>query len=137
MLADWKRQWREFRRGRPGQRFEARYERSQKARSTQAWYGRLLKPVVALVLFAGGVVLCFIPGPGIPLIIIGAGLFADLSRPVARGLDWLEVRARKILAWSRRWWHGASLIAREAVIAAAVLIACGAAYGGYRFIASH
>ena len=39
----------------------------------------------------------------------------------------MEVRARKILAWSRRWWHGASLIARVAVLAAAALIACGAA----------
>ena len=137
MSGSWKRQWRAFRRGRPGQRFEDRYEHSQKTHKTQAWYVRLLKPVVALVLFAGGVVLCFIPGPGIPLIIVGAGLLADESRVVARGMDWLEVRARKILAWSRRWWRGASRIAKEAVIAAAVLIACGAAYGSYRFIASH
>jgi len=92
---------------------------------------------MAIVLVAAGVVLCFIPGPGIPLIVIGAGLLADESRALARALDGLEVRARKVIARGRRWWRGASRIAREAVIATAVFVMCGVAYGGYRFIASH
>ena len=98
---------------------------------------RLLKPAVGIILFTAGVVLCFIPGPGIPLIIIGGGLLADESRPVARGMDWVELRAQKVFSWGRHWWNHASKIAKHAVIALAVLVASGAAYGSFRFIASH
>jgi hypothetical protein len=133
----WKQQWRAFRSARPGTRFEERYERSQKTRTSQSWFLRVLKPAAALVLVAAGVVLCFIPGPGIPLLVIGAGLLGDESRVIARALDGLEVRARKVIARGRRWWRGASRMARDAAITAAVIVMCGIAYGGYRFIASH
>ncbi|HEY0549851.1 MAG TPA: PGPGW domain-containing protein [Verrucomicrobiae bacterium] len=98
---------------------------------------RLLKPAIAVILFAGGVILCFSPGPGLPLIVIGAGLLADESRSVARAMDWLELRARKIITWLCRWWNRAPKFAKHAVIVLAVLAVSGAAYGGYRFISSH
>jgi hypothetical protein len=97
----------------------------------------LLKPLAGLILVAGGVVLCFIPGPGLPLIVIGAGLLGDEWRPGARVMDWLELRARKIITWGCRWWNRAPKVARHAVIVMAVLAVGGAAYGGYRFISSH
>lgn len=137
MLGGWKRQWTAFRDARPGQRFEERYERSRKMRASQSWFVRVLKPAVALLLLAGGIVLCFIPGPGLPLIIIGAGLLGDESRPIARGLDWIEVRVRKLVKKMVRWWRGASLLAKEAVVALATLLASAAAYGGYRFLVAH
>jgi hypothetical protein len=84
------------------------------------------------VLLAAGLVLCVIPGPGLPLVIIGAGLLADVSRPVARALDGLEVRIRKLIARGRRWWNHASRTARNAVIVLGVFVASGAAYGGFR-----
>lgn len=136
MFAGWKRQWRTFRAGRPGSRFQDRYERSQKLKHSQPWHVRFLKPALALVLIAGGVVLCFIPGPGIPLLIIGAGLFADNSLVLAQALDWMEVRLRRIVRWATGWWRRASLLAKEAVIAAATLVAAFIAYGGYRFLVS-
>jgi hypothetical protein len=83
------------------------------------------------------VLLCFIPGPGIPLIVIGAGLLADESRTIAHALDGLEIRLRKVIVRGKRWWRGTSRLAREAAISAVVIVACGIAYGGYRFIASH
>lgn len=132
MFAGLKRQWRTFRAGRPGRRFQDRYERSQKSKHSQAWYLHLLKPALALVLTVGGVVLCFIPGPGIPLMIIGAGLFADNSLALARALDWMEVRLRRIVRWAKRWWALASRPARGGVVAGAVLILCAVTYCGYR-----
>ena len=81
--------------------------------------------------------LCFIPGPGLPLIVIGAGLLADQARPIAWAMDWLEIRVRKISAWARRRWNHLPTIAKYAVMFLAVLACSGAAYGGYRFIASH
>ena len=137
MLATLRQEWRGFKRGRPGHRFEKRYERNQDAESSQSWFLRLLKPTVAIILFAGGIVLCFIPGPGLPLIIIGAGLLADESRSVARVMDWLEVRARKVITWGRNWWDHASKPAKHAVIVLALLTAGGMAYGSYRIIFSH
>ncbi len=98
---------------------------------------RLLKPAAGIILFVGGVILCFIPGPGIPLIVIGAGLLADESRLIARAMDWIELRARKIITLARRWWNHAPKVARHAVIVLAVLAVSGAVYGGYRFISSH
>jgi hypothetical protein len=137
MVEKVKQQWRKFRSGRPGHRFQERYEKNRRTRSSQSWFVRLLKPAAAIVLFAAGVVLCFIPGPGLPLIVIGAGLLGDECRPIAQGMDWLELRLRKIVTWGRRWWDRAPKLARHAVIVVAVMIAGGAAYGGYRFIASH
>ncbi len=137
MFKGLKQQWRAFKKDRPGKRFEARYERNKKERPSQSWMVRIFKPAIAIVLLAGGVLLCFIPGPGIPLIIIGAGLLADEWRALARAMDWLELRLRKVVKWAKGWWETAPRLARHAVIALAVLAAGGAAYGGYRFIASH
>ena len=106
-------------------------------RASQSIFLRFLKPMLALVLFAAGVLLCFIPGPGLPLLVIGAGLLADESRPMAQALDWLEVRSRKAITWGCRWWRHAPIGARSAVIVVAVLGMGGAVYGGFRFITSH
>jgi hypothetical protein len=133
MLAGLKQQWQAFRRARPGNRFEGRYERHQKVRNSHPWWMRVLKPLVALVLVVVGVVLCVIPGPGVPLIIVGAGLLGDEWRPLARALDWLEVRLRKIVAWGRRWWKRAPMVARGAVVLVALLAMSSLAYGGYQF----
>ena len=137
MLAGWKRQWRAFRGGRPGQRFEDRYERSTKRRQSQSVLTRLLKPAAALVLIAVGIVLCFIPGPGLPLIALGAGLLADNSRSAARALDWFEVKVRKIVGPAIFWWKHASKLAKEAVVAFAAVVLCAVAYGGYRVLIAH
>lgn len=133
MSGKWKREWRAFRQSRPGERFQKRHEHSQEARKSQSWFVRVLKPAAAVVLVAGGIVLCFIPGPGLPLIVIGAGLLADESRTIARALDWTEVRLRRLWSVARQWWQGASRLAKEAVIFAGVLVASAAAYGGYLF----
>lgn len=129
-----KQRWRDFKRGEPGHRFQKRFEESQKARTGRPKFTRFLKPAAAILLILAGLVLCFIPGPGVPLIVIGAGLLADVSLPVARALDGLELRIRKLVAWGRRWWNHASRTAKYAVIILALFAASGAAYGGFRIV---
>src|SRR5688572_14867418 len=124
--------WCDFRKGRPGHRFEERFERNHEARSERSSFSRVLKPAAGIVLVAVGVVFCVIPGPGIPFLLIGAGLLADVSRPVARALDRVEVVIRNLITWARRWWDHASRTAKNAVIVLAVFVASGAAYGGFR-----
>ena len=108
MLGKLKRQWLAFRGGTPGQRFQDRYDRQRRARKTQSWALRLIQPILAIILLAIGVVLTFIPGPAIVFYFAGAGLLAGESRPLARALDWSEVKLRKICRWLKQWWkrHG-------------------------------
>jgi len=126
--------WREFKRARPGHRFQERYERNQQARSGRSSWTLYLKPVAGIVLLVAGVVFCLIPGPGLPLLLVGAGLLAGVSRRVALALDWLEVRIRKVISRFRLWWASASKSVRYAAIVLAVALGGGAAYGGIRIV---
>jgi hypothetical protein len=134
MIGKLKKQWHVFQEGKPGRRFQERYERNREARSERSWFARFLEPFIGMAVFLAGVVLCFIPGPGLPLVLIGAGLLADVSRPAARAMDWAEVRIRKLAASGHRWWKRAPTPAKSIVVVLAVLVAGGAALGGFWFL---
>lgn len=127
-------QWREFRRGPPGHRFQERFKRNQQARSDRSRLTRFLKPIAAILFLVAGVVFCLIPGPGLPLLLIGAGLLADVSLTAARVMDWLEVRIRYVISPATRWWKQASNTAKYAVIVLGAFLTSGAALGGLAFI---
>jgi len=91
--------WRELRKGEPGRRFRARYERRH-ARRRHAG-GRKWSVIVAGALIAlAGIVLLPLPGPGMLVIAFGALLMAEESLTVAKMLDALELRGRGLIA---RW----------------------------------
>ena len=95
MIESLKNNWRELARGSPGERFQNRYKKKQ--RSGSSGTGRMLKRVAAGLLIAAGIVLLVIPGPGSVLIVLGAALLAEESLSIARGLDWTEMRIRRLL----------------------------------------
>jgi hypothetical protein len=132
MLGNLTREWRAFRGGKPGHRFQDRFDRSRQSRDSQSWLRRLIEPIAAIVLLAIGVVLTFIPGPAIVFYFAGAGLLAGESRTLARGLDWSELKLRRAFHWSKRWWGRASLIAKLAVIFLAAGVGIGLCYTAYR-----
>ena len=131
MLATIKREWQALKKGRPGTRFQQRAERAKRDRAKQSTVKRLARPAIGVVLLVAGVIFCLIPGPGLPLIFIGAALLAEQSRPAARFLDWLEIRARKSFGWGKRWWHRATAPAKAAVLVFGVAVLMGAGYGAY------
>lgn len=132
-----KKSWQELKKGRPGQRFQERAKRGKEERASQSWIKRFLKPALAVILIVAGLILCVIPGPGLPLVIVGAALLAERSLIIARSLDWTEVRGQKMLAWAKRWWsHGTEAGRFAAVLIAAVLLG-GAAYGAYSITFGH
>ena len=92
MLARLRKGWRELKQGKPGRRFQERYERSPGSHGARKWIviggGALL--VVA------GIVFLPLPGPGLLIIAAGALLVAEESRSAARALDWLERKARRL-----------------------------------------
>jgi hypothetical protein len=87
-----KNNWRELADGKPGKRFQDRHEKKK----GDGKGGRTLKLIAAGLLIAVGVVLLVIPGPGSVFIVLGGALLAEESAPVARALDWTELRIRKL-----------------------------------------
>ena len=120
--------WRELRQGRPGHRFQSRYDRARRQKNRTGTALRVLLVLVALVFLGVGVVLVVIPGPAIPFFFLGGGLLAAESRPIARFMDWGEVVARKVFGWGKKHWKRLPLAARIALV---VVGACCSAATGY------
>lgn len=80
---------RELRRGRPGRRFQDYYRRHRERRRARTWV-----MAAGWALLVVGLPLVFTPGPGIPLVLIGALVLAAESRTAARALDRAELRLR-------------------------------------------
>lgn len=124
--------WSEFKHHPPGRRFQDRYERHKEARATRPWWHFLPIWGGGLVLLAIGMFLSVFPGPGIPFLLLGGGLLASESRPLARLLDWIEVKVRQVIAWAMRCWCWLPIAARVIVVLVAAALGAGAAYVGYR-----
>ncbi len=126
MLSQAKKHWRLFERAEPGTRFEKLHD----ARSRSAAL-RVVVTILGILLVAGGVVLLFIPGPGLLLIAFGAGLLAQQSRWLAERLDRLEILLRRLTSRARSFWKRARAPVRAAVVTGVVLAAGAAVYVGY------
>jgi hypothetical protein len=83
------------------------------------------------VLIAVGVVLMFIPGPAVVMYALAGALLAEDSLPVARALDWTEVRIRHLVKWCQRVWKRAGTAARAAIVLLALVVAGAGAYGAW------
>jgi hypothetical protein len=134
VVGNLKRQWCAFRSGKPGRRFQDRFDRNSRARASQSLLRRLLQPAIAIVLLLIGVVLTFIPGPAIVFYFAGAGILAGESRTLARALDWSELKERQVLRCLKHWWAQASPDAKQTVILVAFFAVMGAGYAAYRII---
>jgi hypothetical protein len=93
----WQERWKALKAAEPGTRFEAAYERQHQKDKERSKLVRWLRPFFAVISFAIGVVLAFIPGPAVVFFALSAALIATQSRPVARFLDRAEL-------WSRHHW---------------------------------
>ena len=94
---------------------------------------RFLQPVAGIVILLIGIVFVVIPGPGLPFVFVGAGLLAGNSLVIARAMDWLEVKLRKLFHWVKGWWSHAALATKSALILFGVFAISAAGYGAYHF----
>ncbi|HTM22657.1 MAG TPA: PGPGW domain-containing protein [Kofleriaceae bacterium] len=97
MLDGLRREWRAFEGAEPGTRFEQHYRRRHdvpraRLHAPLYWIG-------ALLAFAIGVVLVFLPGPAFVFFLLAAALLSTQALWLARALDRGEVKLR---AWWRR-----------------------------------
>jgi hypothetical protein len=77
----------------PGRRFQ---EFHRKKQGDAAWK-RCAYFAAGIVLTAAGLFFMVVPGPGIPILVVGLALLAQQSATLARLLDRTEVKLR-------RWW---------------------------------
>jgi UPF0716 family protein affecting phage T7 exclusion len=83
-------EWHAFRADSPGERFRHHYERSQQTSHA----ARLARAAIGVALLAVGIVLLFIPGPGLLVGFFGLALLSSQSHALASALDRAEPRAR-------------------------------------------
>src|SRR3712207_6238885 len=102
MIARAKRSWQNFKKSKPGDRFQVRfYYRKQRVP------GRLSR---IFNIFVGGVLVImstlfgWAPGLGVISLVIGLSLIAGELFPVARFLDWSEIRLRELARLAGKIW---------------------------------
>jgi hypothetical protein len=95
MLEALKRNWQQFKRSRPGRRFQDHYRRKNGERIGALWRCALLVSGAALCLV--GLFFMAVPGPGIPILVLGAALIAQQSAGTARLLDRAELSLRRLV----------------------------------------
>jgi hypothetical protein len=127
MLDELRRQWRDFRDDEPGRRFQNQRARAREGSPAM----RIARLTVGLALLAGGVVLLFVPGPGLLLLVFGAALVAGESKTVASWLDRAEPPLRRAARRLAAWWRGASGLTRALLCATVAVAAMGAGIVGY------
>jgi hypothetical protein len=133
MIGRAKRSWQRFMGSKPGHRFQERYHRHQRSGQGRFVFTRIFNIVVGSVLVLVSAFFGWAPGPGLVTFFIGLGMIAGELLPVARFLDWAEVRLRKLARWARDVWKRAPLVGKVLFILA--IFACVAAlgYGAYHF----
>ena len=99
VLGRLKTRWKRLRKLPPGKRFQTihREQRNRSPVAKAAFLG------IALLSFAGGLVLMFIPGPAVLFFALAGALLATQSLWVARRLDQGEVWGRRAVASVRSW----------------------------------
>jgi hypothetical protein len=131
-FAQAKRHWHLFKRDQPGHRFAHQHERLRE----NGMGVKIALAVGGVLLLVAGIVLCFIPGPGIPLLVFGLALLAGLSRSLARTLDRAEPVLRHQAKQLRGRWHGLSGGAQVLMCALVVVALAAVGVGAYRVISS-
>ena len=130
MIGRTKESWRRFEASKPGHRFQDRYRRRQE--SEHGWRDprKLFYVVGGLIIAVGSLLLGVLPGPGTLTFFVGLGMIAGEFRPVARLLDWAEVRVRKLGRWVRGIWRS-SAAGKVLVGSVAAICVAGVLYVAY------
>jgi uncharacterized protein (TIGR02611 family) len=131
MFKEIRRSWRLLESGKPGDRFERYYRSQHEGRSPLR---KVVSIAIGFAIVAAGIILLPAPGPGTLVVALGLGLLAREFLIVAHALDWLEPKLRKAIAAGERLWKRSSPLGRAALVLAAVVIAGGAALGGYELM---
>lgn len=132
MFAQFRASWRHLIHAPPGRRFQEYH--SYHLVSRRARWIALCSLVLGLLLVTLGLIALVTPGPGVLMVVVGAGLLARESLLAARGMDWLELRIRGAFEQGGRLWRGASGQLRVAAGLLGLLLLGAVLYGSFSLI---
>lgn len=130
MSPEIKKHWAQFKKYPPGERFE-RYYRARHE-TQQGIIKKTLLISAGIVIMAAGVIFLAIPGPGLLVLLIGAGLIARESLFISRLFDRLEPRMWKLVRWCKAKWRSLPMGARILLIAIVAVLAAAILLTAYR-----
>jgi len=87
-----------------------------------------------VLIVLGGIVAVPGPGPGWLIVFLGLGLVAGEFRPIARFMDWAEVRLRRLARWAAGVWANSSPAVKALIVVAILLCAAALGHGAYRLL---
>ena len=127
--------WQLFREIEPGHRFQTRYNnhRQRRERGETSRYGKIFNLAGGPALILAGLAFLPTPGPSYIIIVIGSWMLAGEFLPLARFVDRLEVRLRKLGRWIKDRWVGSPAVAKVLVV---LIFAAALGYGAYYLIFS-
>ena len=132
MIGRAKRSWQNFTKSKPGDRFQVRYYyRKQRGPGRLS---RIFNIFVGSVLVVMSTLFGWAPGLGLVTLLIGLALIAGELFPVARFLDWSEVRLRKLARLAGKVWAGATPIGRTMIVVLVLVLAAALVYGAYSLL---
>ena len=120
-------EWHAFRADAVGHRFRNHERRLQDG----PMIVRVTSFVLGVLLVVVGIIFCFIPGPGVPVIVFGLALLAGESKVLAGWLDRAEPPIRRRARGVGRWWKHLRPIARVALVAAGATVGAGLSYAAW------
>ncbi len=118
----------------PGERFQNHYYKVH-ASGGNVILRKFVFLAGGLVVLAAGIFFLPAPGPGMVIVAIGAAMIAQESLVVAKWLDAIEVKGRKLLPVIKKKWKQIPGPAKVSAIIALLLCAAGLVYGSYTLIA--
>src|SRR3990170_1323681 len=96
--------WRRFKQGKPGRRFQDHHHRCQRGYKSRSYLRGVFGIAWGLVVVVGGVIAVPAPGPGWLIILLGLGVIAGESLSFARSVDRAEVRLRRLVRLVANVW---------------------------------
>jgi ferric-dicitrate binding protein FerR (iron transport regulator) len=131
-LAEVKQEWQHFKDDAPGERFRKHRDRmKQKSKKHSA-----VAIGLGVLLLAGGVVLLFMPGPGLLFIVFGVALVGSHSKKLSDLMDRSEPKLRRAGRRTKHRWEALPGRAKLGVIIGMASLAAAACLFMWKFVVS-
>jgi hypothetical protein len=121
MIGRAKRSWRHFTSSKPGDRFQVRYY--YRKQSGPGRLSKIFNIVIGSALVIFSAFFGWAPGPGVVTLVIGLAMIGGEFLPVARFLDWAEVKLRKLAHFVEKVWRSSTICKALVVLLVLILVA--------------
>lgn len=129
-------QWVAFKASEPGHRFEDHYKRRHAIKRNWLNWSQVLHIGAGSLFLLVGLLMLVGPGPGGLFILLGFALLGSEFLPLAKTMDWAELKTLRPMRWARRQWRRLTRSARIAIAAGFVAMVIAVAFGTYKFIST-